>query len=39
VPAGAFAGAIYTDLVGVVGGIALALLIRRQGFTRQEART
>jgi TRAP-type uncharacterized transport system fused permease subunit len=39
VPAGAFAGAIYTDLVGVVGGIALVLLIRRQGFTRQEART
>jgi len=39
VPAGAFKGAITTDLVGVVGGIALMLLIRRQGFSRQEAST
>jgi len=39
VPAGAFEGAIYTDLVGVAGGIALMLLIRRQGFSRQEAST
>jgi len=39
VPAGAFPGAIYTDLIGVAGGIALILLLRRQGFSRQEAST